>query len=296
MRSARHISCVLLFGLAWGWPLPAQDSQTGVVHESSARPAIENLIQQSGADASVAFRSLDGSQELFIEADKPFEDSLAMKIPVMVQLYAEVEARELRWTDTLPVHTDFRNVADGSTYRLDPGVDPDLSKSVGKTITLRRLCDAMIADDSDLAANLLVEKLGVNAIRSRILTLGGNGMVFVGSFGDSAAAAKGLRNLATARGLMTVLSALAENRVVSADASMQMIGLIAHSGLQGGVPGVTPAQATATHKSRAPDQHDATVIIGAHSFVLVTDVRGISDPQVSAALVAQIAHALSGAM
>ncbi|HXQ26403.1 MAG TPA: serine hydrolase [Candidatus Acidoferrales bacterium] len=296
MRSSRHISCVMLLGLAFGCPSRAQDSQTGAIRESSARPAIDKLIQQSGADVSVAFRSLDGAQELLIDADKPFEDPLAAKIPVMVELYAEVEARELRWSDILPVHANFRSAADGSTYRIDPSSDRDLSKSVGKTMTLRRLCDAMIADDSDLAADLLIEKLGVDRIRQRIHAMGGDGMEFAGSFGDSEAAAKGLKNLTTARALMIVLWALAGNRDVSADASMQMLGLIAHSGLQGGVPGVTPAQAPAPRRPPALDRHDATVIIGAHSFVLVTDVRGISDPQKSAALVAQISHALSAAM
>ena len=163
-------------------------------------------------------------------------------------------------------------------------------------MTLRRLCDAMIADDSDLAANLLVEKLGVDRIRQRIHAMGGDGMEFAGSFGDSEAAAKGLKNLTSARALMVVLWALAGNRVVGADASMQMMGLIAHSGLQGGVPGVTPAQAPAPRRMPSVDHHDATVIIGARSFVLVTDVRGVTDPRASSALVAQIAHALSAAM
>jgi len=294
MRSALRIPCVALLGLSLGSTSRAQNSQTVVTRESSARPAIEKLIQQSGADVSVAFRSLDGAQELFVQADAPFEDPLALKIPVMVELYAEVEARELRWSDSLPVHTNFRSAADGSTYRVDPS--RDLSKSIGKTMTLRRLCDSMIADDSDLAADLLVEKLGVDRIRQRIHEMGGDGMEFTGDFGDDAAAARGIKNVTSARALMAMLWALAANRVVSADASMQMIGLIAHSGLQGGVPGVTPAQAPAPRKPPASDRHDATVIFGAHSFVLVTDVRGTIDPRSSAALVARISQALSSAM
>ena len=294
----RRVLFILLMGLALGCgsPAPARDPQTNAAHESSARADVEKLIQQSGADVSVAFRSLDGTRELFIQADQQFEDAAAMKIPVMIELYAEAEARELRWSDPLPVHTTFRSVVDGSMYALNPGGDRDVSKSVGKTMTLRQLCDAMISRNSDLAANLLIEKLGIDRIRQRIQALGAGGMDLAAGFGDSKASAQGLKNVTSARALLEVLLALAGNQVVSADASEQMVGLIARSGLQADISGATPLQRPAPRKSPGGDHHDATIIIGARSFVLVTDVRGPADPRATAALVSQIAHALSAAM
>ncbi len=294
----RWVLVVFLMALALGCgsPAPAQVSQTDPARVSSARADVEKLIQQSGADVSVAFRSLDGTRELFIQADKQFEDATAMKIPVMIELYAQVEARELRWTDPLQVHTSFRSIVDGSMYGLDPAAAGDIAKSAAKTMTLRQLCDAMIAGDSDLAANLLIEKLGIARIHQRMHALGADGMELVAGFGDNKASAKGLKNVTSARALMVLLWALAGNQVVSADASKQMIGLIAHSRLEGGIPGITPARAPARRAPFGGDQHDATIILGAHSFVVVTDVRGLADPRASAALVAQMAHALSAAM
>jgi beta-lactamase class A len=298
MKSMAKIACALLFGLALGCASPAlaQSSQTSATHESSARAEVEKLIQQSGADVSVAFRSLDGTRELFIGADQQFEHATAMKIPVMVELYAEAEARELRWSDPLPVHASFRSIVDGSMYGLDPRADRDVWKSVGKTMTLGQLCEAMITRDSDLAANLLIEKLGIDRIRQRIHALGADGMELVAGFGDTKAAAKGLKNVTSARALLVVLWALAGNQVVSADANEQMLGLIARSGLQRDISGATPSQKPAPRRSAGSDRHDATIVIGARSFVLVTDVRGLADPQASAALVANIAHALSSTM
>jgi beta-lactamase class A len=301
MKLALRIRCVLAIflmalALGCGSPAPAQDSQTDPARASSGRADVEKLIQQSGADVSVAFRSLDGTRELFIQADKQFEDATAMKIPVMIELYAQVDAREVRWSDPLQVHTSFRSIVDGSMYGLDPAAAGDIARSAGKTMTLRQLCDAMIAGDSDLAANLLIEKLGIDRIHRRMHALGADGMELVAGFGDNKALAQGLKNVTSARALMVVLWALAENQVVGEDASKQMIGLIAHSGLEGGTPGITPARAPARRVSLGGDQYDATIIIGAHSFVLVTDVRGLADRRASAALVAQIAHALSAAM
>lgn len=295
MKTPLPIRLALLIGLALGCPSAAL-SQAGPTHENPARADVEKLIRQSGADVSVAFRSLDGARELFIQADKPFEDATAMKIPVMIELYAEVEARELRWSDSLPVHANFRSIVDGSPYSLDPASDPGLSRNVGKTMTLRQLCDAMITRDSDFAANVLIERLGVDRIRQRIDALGADGMEFVGGFGDSKAAAQGLKNVTSARALMVVLWGLANDQVVSADASQQMMGLIARSGLQAVIAGAAPSRAFAARRAAGGNHHDATIIIGARSYVLVTDVRGLADPRASAALVARIADALSAAM
>jgi beta-lactamase class A len=270
-------------------------SQAVASRESSARAEVEKLIAQSGADVAVAFRSLDGARELFIQADEQFEDTTAMKIPVMIELYAEAGARELRWSDSLPVRASFRSVVDGSAYSLDPASDRGLSGSVGKTMTLRQLCDAMITRDSDIAADLLIEKLGVDRIRQRIHALGADGMEFVGGFGDTKAAASGLKNVTSARALMLVLWALAKDQVVSADASRQMLGLIARSGLQQEISGETPSRPSTPRRPAGGDHHDATIIIGARSFVLVTDVRGLADLRASSALVARIAHAISSA-
>jgi beta-lactamase class A len=296
MRSRLHIVCVLLAGSALPPASLAQDSQTGAPAESTARPAAEKLIQESGADVSVAFRTLDGTQELFIQADKQFEDPLALKIPVMIELYEEVAASELKWADPLPVHTTFRRFTDRTQYSVDSARDPDVSKNAGKTMTLRDLCDAMIKDDSDLAANLLVEKLGIDRVRQRVQSLGADGMIYTVGFGDTEAAARGLKNVTSARALMVVLWALQNNRIVSSEASGQMIGLIASSGLEGGTPGITPARPGPQRGPPPTDQHAATITVGAHSFVLVTDVRGLDDLRTSAALVARISHALSAAM
>ncbi|HXJ16468.1 MAG TPA: serine hydrolase [Candidatus Polarisedimenticolia bacterium] len=295
MRLALPIRLTLFAALALYCP-SGVFAQGVAAWESAARADVEKLIRQSGARASVAFRSLDGAHELFIEADEQFEDTTALKIPVMIELYAEAEARELRWSDSLDVHATFRSVVDGSPYSLDPVSDRGVSASRGKMMTLRQLCDAMIARDSDLAANLLIEKLGVGRIRQRIHALGADGMEFVSGFGDSKAAASGLKNVTSARALMLVLWALAKDQVVSADASRRMLGLIAQSGLQQEISGATPSRASAPRRVAGGNHHDATIIIGARSFVLVTDVRGLADSRASAALVARIAHALSAAM
>src|SRR5579872_12891 len=231
---------------------PVQESQTTATGESSARPDVEQLIQQSGADVSIAFRSLDGSQQLLIHADRDFDDSLAMKIPIMIDLFAQADARQLKFTDAISVHNSFHSVADDSTYGIDPAAGDTLAPSEGQLMTLNQLCEAMITRNSDIAANLLIERLGLASIQDRIHALGADGMVLASGFGDQKAAAKGVKNVATPRALMTLLLALAQNSVVSADASRQMVGLLAHSTLPGSLAAGYVAPVQGAHPSNPP--------------------------------------------
>lgn len=297
MRSTLPVLAALLLALIFGFgPLVLpQETPSTETHETSARPDIEKLIKESGADVSIAFRSLDGGQELMLHADRPFRDSVAMKLPIMIELFAQAQARELLLTDLIRVRTIFRSVVDDSAYTIDPASGDDLTHEAGQLMTLLELCEVMITRDSDVGANLLIEKLGLQSIQNRIHSLGADGMVLVSYFGDDKAVARGMRNVTTPRALMTILLALAHNQVVNEDASEEMIGILSRSRLPGSIA-YTPASAAARLRTPSGDVHDADIVFGARSFVLVIDVRGLADPQATAALVGEIAHLLAAAI
>lgn len=280
---------------------PGQDSQGQAPQESPARAEVERLIQKNGADVAVAFRSLDGMQELFIQPDKQFPAAGAiMKVPVMIELYAEAQAGELRLSDPLPVHNTFRSTLDGSIYHLDPKDDPDREayKAIGKTMTLRDLCEDMITRNSNLAANLLIEKLGVERIRQRLHALHADGLEFLRGLEGGKAHDEGLSGATSARGLMELLWALTKGAAVSPEASQEMIGSIARSAPHEAATARPPPEtrtALSTVKITGT-HHEATIVYGPRSFVLVIMVGDITNPDASSALIAQIAHALAAGM
>jgi beta-lactamase class A len=298
MKFKPQICFALLLALALGGVLPVvgQDSPGATPKESPGRVEVEKLIQKNGADVAVAFRSLDGTQDFFIQADKQFPAASAiMKIPVMVELYAEAQAGELRLTDSLPVHNGFHSMVDGSLYHLDPkgDSDPEVYRAIGKTLTLRELCEEMIARDSNLAANLLVEKLGIDRIRQRMHLLRADGVEFHRGF-EGTAKDDGPNNTTSARGLMELLWALAKDEAVSREASQEMTGIVARSTSHEAAvapPPNTSAARTAVRISGI--HHEATIVYGPHSFVLVILAGNITNPDASSALIAQITHALA---
>src|SRR2546430_2125564 len=58
-------------------------------------------VQKTGADAGIAFRTLDGKQEWFSRADDVFHAASTMKIPVMIELFHQVKQGKLKLEDAL---------------------------------------------------------------------------------------------------------------------------------------------------------------------------------------------------
>ena len=87
--------------------------------------ALRGIISKSGAEAAVAFRTLDGRSEVLIDPDKRFHAASTMKVPVMIELFRQAAAGSLSLDDPLLIRNEFRSIVDGSTYALSEGADSD---------------------------------------------------------------------------------------------------------------------------------------------------------------------------
>src|SRR4051794_33848298 len=90
---------------------------------SAAMREIQTLVDASGADASVAFRTLDGKAELLFRPDVEYHAASTMKVPVMIELFHRARAGALKLDDEIPVVNEFHSIVDGSRYALSVGDD-----------------------------------------------------------------------------------------------------------------------------------------------------------------------------
>lgn len=289
-----------LVGLALAGAMAAfAQNPSGTPKESPARSQVEELIQQAHADVSVAFRSLDGTQQLFIKADEQFPAAPAViQLPIMIELFAEAQAGELRLTDTLTVHNSFSSILDGNIYHLDPKTDPDrdLYKAVGKPITLRDLCEHMVARNSSLAADLLIEKLGVDRIRQRIAALHADGIQLIRGIEPGKSNDTKPDNTASARGMLESLWTLAKGQD-EGEASKEMVGMVARAALTQPPTAGMPSDPRSAQSIRlAGIGENAMIILGPHPYVVVIVVRGITNSEARAELAALIEHALAAGL
>ena len=273
-----------------------------LILSSSARPAdsglearIHALIESQtrpAPDVGLVLLPLDGRGAVMIEPDRVFHAASTMKVPVMIELFRQAKARRLRLDDPLPVVNDFHSIVDGSVYHLSVGddSDADVYKAVGKTMTLRELCEAMITVSSNLAANLLIERLGVENIRARVARLGTAGMNVRRGVEDQKAFDQGVINTTTARGLAVLLKKLAKGKAVDARSDAEMVAILKRQKFNDGIPAGVPEGTPVAHKTGSITKinHDAAIVYGRRPYVLVILVRGIQDQKSSAALIAAI--------
>jgi len=264
-------------------PDPGLSARIHALIESQARPTPE---------VGLVLMPLDGRGAVTIEPDEVFHAASTMKVPVMIELFRQAKAGRLRLDDALPIVNDFHSIVDGSVYHLQVGDDSDAEvyKAVGKTMTLRELCEAMITVSSNLAANLLIERLGVENIRATVARLGATGMNIRRGVEDQKAFDQGLNNTTTARGLAVLLQKLARGKAVDARSDAEMVAILKRQKFNDGIPAGVPEGTPVAHKTGSITKihHDAAIVYGRRPYVLVVLIRGIQDQKESAALMAAI--------
>jgi beta-lactamase class A len=275
---------------------------SAIALEAKSRAAVEQIIRDSGADVAVAFRTLDapgGSPprlELLIQPDVEFHAASTMKVPVMIELFRQARAGLVRLDEPLTVTNEFASIVDGSPYTLSAGDDSDaeIYKRSGQPMTLLQLCEPMITVSSNFATNLLIQRLNAELAQQTVKDLGADGMIVRRGVEDSKAFAQGLNNSTTARALMILMERIARLEAVDADASRQMLDILARQQFNDGIPAQLPPGTVVAHKTGSITKihHDAAVVLAPRPFVLVVLTRGIEDGKQSAALMARIARVL----
>jgi len=266
---------------------------------AAAEAAIQQRIAASGAEVAVYFKTLDGKAEWSVRPDEVFHAASTMKIPVLIELFHQVQQGKVKLDDKLMVKNEFHSIVDGLSYKLNAADDSeaDLYKAEGQSRSLRELCELMITVSSNFATNLIIEKLGVENIRAMVQALGADGVVVLRGVEDGKAFEKGLNNTATARGLAILLQAIAKKKAVDAASSEEMIAILTRQTFNEGIPAGLPPGISVAHKTGEITgiHHDAAIVFAKRPYVLVILVRGLVDIKQSAVLIADISRQIYGA-
>ena len=284
--------CLLqLTALSTAIGAPVQDARL-----QRAIPVIESTIQKSGADVAVALQTLDGRTQWLRRADESFHAASTMKVAVLIELYRQASHGTVHLDEPLTVRNEFHSLVDGSPFVLDSGDDSesDLYRAVGETRTLGQLSELMITVSSNLATNLLMDKLGVDNIRAGVSSLGASGMNVRRDLEDGKAFAAGLNNTTTARALQQLLAAIAHGKAVDAESSREMLAILERQTVNDRIPAGLPAGTRVAHKTGEITgiRHDAAIVFAPRPFVLVVLTRGAATPEQGSELIAAITREL----
>lgn len=241
------------------------------------------IAEQGNKTISVAVHNLETGQEVLIQADEPYHPASTFKVHVMMEVFHQAEQGLLSLDDQLPIVNSFPSIADGSAFSLLESDDAEttLYQRIGESESIYELTRLMIVRSSNLATNILLERVGTKNINDLIQTLGIEGVIVRRGVEDNVAFRLGMNNSATARGLTQTMRLIAEGKVVSKQASEKMVEIMLGQEFNESIPARLPKSVRIAHKTgwTGDVYHDTGIVYSDHRkpYAISIMTRGFAE-------------------
>ena len=227
---------------------------------------VEALIEPYGGSVSVyavaldpqTFATLDG--EVAVAPDTRRVAASIIKLPILACALETVAAGELSLDEQITVAQ--QDIVGGSGNIQ--------ARGAGVSYSVDELLRAMIAQSDNVAANLIIGRLGMDTVNETCAALGLTQTALARLMMDTDAQAQGRENYTSARDAATVLQRLAAGTIATSELCERARGyLLAQEDVRGIVEGV-PDDVSVAHKtgSLANAQHDAAIVYAERPYVL----------------------------
>jgi beta-lactamase class A len=161
----------------------------------------------------VAVEDLTTGQTFFLHGDDVFAQASSIKIPVLAELYLQDQLA----AQGKPGNTRLSDMYTVQAADLVPDSDIMGGLTPGVTrITNRDLATMMIAVSDNSAANVLIDRVGMNNVNALLESLGLKHTRLRRKMMDLKAATEGNENISTPREMMTLLENIYKGKVLDA--------------------------------------------------------------------------------
>jgi beta-lactamase class A len=204
----------LLFITA-AWPqtaVPHADNQKQQVLWEKLKSQIDEVDRNLDGVLGVAILDLTSGQTLLVNADEVFPQASSIKIAVLAELYHQAQqaaqgaSGKAKLTDLYTMQASDL-VADSD---IMGGLTPGVTR-----VTNRDLATMMVAVSDNSAANVLIDRVGMDNVNALMDSLGLAHTRLRRKMMDIKAAAEGRENISTPREMMTLLERLYRGKVLN---------------------------------------------------------------------------------
>lgn len=257
---------------------PSPTSDLGLLQKQ-----IKGTLEGQRGTFAVAFKDLSTGEELLINEHEAFHAASTMKTAVLVEAFNQADQGKLSLTDSITVKNSFASIVDGSPFRLDQGSDGDqeIYQMIGSKLPMQDLLYRMIILSSNLATNIVIEKIGAIQVTRTMQSYGAQNLKVLRGVEDSKAYRKGLNNSTTAYDLMLVFSKIALGKSVSSKASEAMTSILLDQKFNEIIPANLPSDVRVAHKTGSITgvQHDSGIVMlpDGRRYVLVLLSKDLGD-------------------
>jgi beta-lactamase class A len=120
---------------------------------------IERVIQEVEGEAGVAVKHLESGEELYIKGDTYFPMASVFKVPILVELMAQIIEGKFTLEDEISIQKSDQHLGSGMLSDLDaPGIK----------LSIRNLINLMMMISDNSATDILLTKVGAENVNNRL--------------------------------------------------------------------------------------------------------------------------------
>jgi beta-lactamase class A len=259
-------------------------------------PSLNAYLKTQPGLVAVAFKNLETGETCYLRDNTVMHAASTMKVAVMIEAYRQSEQATFRMSDSITVSNLFHSIVDGSEFSLPVNADehdPTFAH-LQQPLSYRELVYNMITWSSNLATNILIDRLGAAQVQRTISKLGARHMRVRRGVEDSLAYNRGWNNETTSRDLLVLLEAIATHKAASANSCADMLAILGDQHYRDKIPAGLPPAVKVAHKtgSITAINHDAAVITlpDGRRYILVVLSKGITEQKRSNEIIAHISR------
>ena len=228
-------------------PLLLGDSETASAQAlEKLRPQLERRIALHKGTVGLYVKDLSTNETLSIRGAEQFPSASVIKVPILVELFAQVERGPIKLTDPMIMLASDQRPGSGVLQFLSPP----------HTLTVGDAAMLMIVLSDNSATNLIIDKVGIRNVNARMDSLGLratrlHAKVFLGSSTtiDTAATRQWGLGVTTPVDMGTLFERMYRGTAVSDSASKRMLDMLRRNFDYEEIPRLLPAGVSVAHKT-----------------------------------------------
>ncbi|GEM_PF-2951560 len=200
-------------------PLPTATTP-GILQPTAIGPnkgvQVQRVLTNLPAGSSVFYTDIQSNASASVDPDHVYPAAALIDLFIITEAFHQVDQNKLKLTDTLPIRQE--DIVGGT------GI---LQNRQGGTTTIRECIDLITSESDNIAANLLINRLGMDAINATIKTLGLSHTALRRHLADDAARKAGIENETSASDIATFFTQLARGKIYTNAVSTALVNAIA---------------------------------------------------------------------
>lgn len=218
-------------------------------------------LEALGGDTGVYVKNLATGEVWSRGENVPVVAASVIKIPVMIEAFAQRERGELDFGEIHALRDEERLPSCGTLKAMHAGIE----------MTLEDLIKLMIIVSDNAATNIMIRRVGMENVTATLRSLGCEKTTLNRLLFDREASRRGIKNYITAGEMGMLLEALYRGQIVSEAASREMLDILLDQRLNGKIPFFIDCMGIdVAHKTGEDDgiSHDVGIIYAKEPLVV----------------------------